>query len=113
MNIFTLYTSGYSPDKPRHYIIGKGTLEDGIKLIKRMDKQFIEWYNACQLDDPEFNVDKLFDLFDPELKVPISAWEGADIYASCEGIDYALSTESMQVNSEKREFKWEREEEAV
>jgi len=107
MKTFTLYTSGYSPDKPRHYIIGTGTLEDGIELIKRMDKQFVEWYNAYQLDDIEFDVDKLFDLFDPELKVPISVWEGADIFASSEEIEYSLSTESMEVNSEKREFRWE------
>jgi hypothetical protein len=84
---FTLIPSGIPPTGPQSYIFGEGTLDDGIKLIEDMEEQFAKWFNA-----PVYDGTKLFDL--PPIPsilletyryvddVPISEWEGADLYAT-------------------------------
>ena len=74
---FTLHPSGYDPDKPRFYVIGAGTLEDGIAIIEDMNKQFVKW-----AEDPVYDRDKLFDLRIPSVATPIRFWEGGDLFAS-------------------------------
>ena len=78
---FTLHPSGYDPDKPRFYVIGAGTLEDGIAIIKDMTEQFNEW---CDNQDMslEQNMEQMFKLRIPSDATPIWLWEGADIMAS-------------------------------
>ena len=77
---FTLHPSGYDPDKPRFYVIGAGTLEDGIAIIENMNEQFSEW---CDNQDMSGDVEKkLFKLRIPSDATPIYLWEGADIMAS-------------------------------
>tara|TARA_R110000744_G_C19078993_1_gene531056 strand:+ start:226 stop:549 length:324 start_codon:yes stop_codon:yes gene_type:complete len=72
---FTLHPSGYDPDKPRFYVIGAGTLEDGIAIVEDMNKQFVAWF-----DNPDDNT--TFKLRIPSVATPIYLWEGADISAS-------------------------------
>ena len=87
---FTLHPSGYDPDKPRFYVIGAGTLEDGIAIIKDMEKQFGEWCDELHNNREKHGVplpikvleEKMFKLRIPSVDTPIYLWEGADIMAS-------------------------------
>ena len=72
---FTLHPSGYDPNSPRFYVIGAGTLEDGIAIIKDMTEQFVAW---C--DNPD--MEQMFKLRVPSDVTPIWLWEGSDIMAS-------------------------------
>tara|TARA_R100001443_G_scaffold24201_3_gene36407 strand:- start:17815 stop:18180 length:366 start_codon:yes stop_codon:yes gene_type:complete len=77
---FTLHPSGYDPKSPRFYRIGAGTLNDGIAIIKDMEKQFGEW---CDNQDMSGNVMKvMFKLRIPSDATPIWLWEGCDLCAS-------------------------------
>ena len=55
------------------YVFGKGTLEEGAKLVRKMDLEFERKFDT----EP----DSFFTLSFPFHKVPIQAMEGADITA--------------------------------
>jgi hypothetical protein len=77
---FTLHPSGYAPNKPRFYVIGAGTLDDGIAIIDDMNEQFSAW---CDNQDMSLqqNMEQMFKLRIPAHPTPIWLWEGADLYA--------------------------------
>ena len=82
---FTLIPSGIDPKRPGSYTFGKGTLEDGLRLVKKMDKQFVSWGEkpgAHSTFPALYLVELLFDLPKPSDEIPIFVWEGADLYAS-------------------------------
>ena len=77
---FTLHPSGYDPNKPRFYVIGVGSLKDGVAIIKNMNEQFGDW---CDNQDMPGDVnDRIFKLHGPADPTPIWLWEGADLIAT-------------------------------
>tara|TARA_R100000995_G_scaffold79492_1_gene50571 strand:+ start:752 stop:1141 length:390 start_codon:yes stop_codon:yes gene_type:complete len=85
---FTLHPSGYDPKSPRFYRIGAGTLNDGIAIIKDMEKQFVAWCDGQEIAGSppsmslEQNMKQMFKLRIPADPTPIWLWEGADLYAT-------------------------------
>jgi len=79
---FTLHPSGHDPKSPRFYRIGAGTLNDGIAIIKDMEKQFGEWFDKWGSVHSIDLEKQLFKLRIPSDATPIWLWEGADLMAS-------------------------------
>ena len=117
---FTLHPSGYDPVLPRHYVIGAGTLKDGLELLDDMNHQFVEWANLFFADKEkreaaqiEPTTVQLFKLRIPSQSTPISLWEGADIFASGGpfGTQYGKELFEEYIYTAEEEFvdsyKWE------
>tara|TARA_R110002020_G_scaffold13250_3_gene47768 strand:- start:227 stop:655 length:429 start_codon:yes stop_codon:yes gene_type:complete len=95
---FTLHPSGYDvavknlfeAGKPRFYVIGAGTLKDGLELLDDMNYQFNEWCDNLHENRHKHGEPlpikvlevEMFKLRIPSQSTPISLWEGADIFAS-------------------------------
>ena len=62
-------------DGGNHYVIGAGTLEDGIAIIEDMYAQFVAWTN----DPDKF---AMFKLRIPSDNVPIYVYEGSILLAA-------------------------------
>ena len=118
---FTLHPSGYDPVLPRHYVIGAGTLKDGLELLDDMNHQFNEWCDNLQENRHKHGEplpikvleEKMFKLRIPSQSTPISLWEGADIFASGGpfGTQYGKELFEEYIYTAEEEFvdsyKWE------
>tara|TARA_R110002020_G_scaffold153778_2_gene333233 strand:+ start:1189 stop:1482 length:294 start_codon:yes stop_codon:yes gene_type:complete len=69
-------------DGEEEYLLGRGTLEEGQKLLEKLDVQFGKWF-WDSLDGKQF-----FDLPKPYNKVPIKHWEGGDLFANAHDEEY-------------------------
>ena len=66
-------------DGEGEYLLGRGSLEEGQKLLEKLDVQFLDWFN---------NDKTYFDLPKPYNKVPISIYTGSDILAHAHDEEY-------------------------
>lgn len=102
---FTLFHTDCSVAK-NFYVIGGGTLEDGIALIKEMHEQFLDWGDRVDIDETA-----LFTFRTPSDPpwwrhtddTPIYLWEGADILASDGTEDYYYEPETNQWELQEKE----------
>tara|TARA_R110000744_G_scaffold128459_3_gene235549 strand:+ start:1061 stop:1342 length:282 start_codon:yes stop_codon:yes gene_type:complete len=66
-------------DGEEEYLLGRGSLEEGNKILGKLEAQFLAWLS---------NDETYFDLPKPYNKVPISIYTGSDILAHAHDEEY-------------------------
>lgn len=88
---FTLHPSGVAEGVNGTYVLGKGTLSDGLELVKRLDLEFEKWSDTA-------NLGSVFDGL-PN-RVPMYLWEGGDVIATGNNLTYFLDDSEWVTSGE-------------
>ena len=93
---FTLHPSGVAEGVNGTYVLGKGTLSDGLELVKRLDLEFEKWSTNGLINTQGFG--SMFD--DLPNRVPMYLWEGGDVVATGNGLTYFLDDDVWVTSGE-------------
>ena len=78
-------------DGEEEYLLGRGTLEEGRKLLEKLDVQFVKWF--CDALEGKYDDKRLFDLPKPYNKTPVRHWEGGDLFANAHDEEYVYDND--------------------